>query len=136
MTEKEDLLGKLAKEDLQVLALSYMYAKNLHMYGEDLTKAICSAVQNVAMMDKAYQRGYYDAMNKNDPNVIKAYNDGEAFILDILRAEIQLIQVNRGEYSQNYCDGCEFMIEHILEIIDKYREGFILPLTEDEDKEE
>lgn len=64
MTKKEALLEKLAKEDLQVLALAYMYAKNLHMYGEDVTKASCSAIQNVAMLDKAYQKGYYDAMQR------------------------------------------------------------------------
>lgn len=64
MTKKEALLEELAKEDLQVLSLAYMYAKNLHMYGEDVTKAIDSAIQNTAMLYKAYQRGYYDAMNK------------------------------------------------------------------------
>lgn len=64
MTKKEALLEELAKEDLQVLSLAYMYAKNLHMYGEDVTKAIYSATQNTAMLNKAYQRGYYDAMNK------------------------------------------------------------------------
>ena len=64
MAKKEALLEKLAKEDLQVLSLAYIYAKNLHMYGEDVTKASCSAIQNVAMLDKAYQKGYYDAMNK------------------------------------------------------------------------
>lgn len=64
MTEKEALLKNLAKEDLQVLALAYMYAKNLHMYGEDVTKTICSATQNIEMLNKAYHRGYYDAMNK------------------------------------------------------------------------
>ena len=64
MTKKEALLGELAKEDLQVLALAYVYAKNLHMYGEDVTKATYSATQNVEMLNKAYHKGYYDAMNK------------------------------------------------------------------------
>lgn len=62
--EKEALLEELAKEDLQVLSLAYIYAKNLHMYGEDVTKASCSAIQNVAMLDKAYKKGYYDAMQR------------------------------------------------------------------------
>ena len=62
-TEKEVMLEELAKEDLQVLALAYIYAKNLHMYGEDVTKASCSAIQNAAMLDEAYKKGYYDAMN-------------------------------------------------------------------------
>jgi hypothetical protein len=35
MINKELILEKLAKEDLQVLILAYVYAKNLYMYGED-----------------------------------------------------------------------------------------------------
>ena len=31
MTKKETLLKELAKEDLQVLSLAYMYAKNLYI---------------------------------------------------------------------------------------------------------
>ena len=62
--DKENLLERLAKEDLQVLVLAYVYAKNLCMYGEDVTKAIQSATENAAMLSKAYQRGYWDAMNK------------------------------------------------------------------------
>lgn len=64
MTKKEALLKELAKEDLQVLALAYVYAKNLHMYGEDVTKTIYSAIQNVEMLNKAYHKGYCDATNK------------------------------------------------------------------------
>ncbi len=62
-SKKEALLEELAKEDLQVLSLAYMYATNLQMYGEDVTKAICSATENAAMMEKAYRKGYHDAMS-------------------------------------------------------------------------
>lgn len=58
------MLEELAKEDLQVLSLAYVYATNLHMYGEDVTKAICSATENTAMMEKAYRKGYHDAMSR------------------------------------------------------------------------
>lgn len=54
MINKEDILEKLAKEDLQVLILAYVYAKNLYMYGEDVTKTIQSATENAAIVDKAY----------------------------------------------------------------------------------
>ena len=64
VSKKDTLLEELAKEDLQVLSLAYIYAKNLQIYGEDVTKAISTATQNVAMLEKAYQKGYYDAMNK------------------------------------------------------------------------
>ena len=58
--KKEVLLEELAKEDLEVLSLAYVYAKNFHMYGIDVTKAICSATENVAKLDIAYRKGYYD----------------------------------------------------------------------------
>ena len=63
-TMKEALLEELAKEDLQVLALAHIYAKNMYKYGVDVTKAISTATEAAAIMDKVYQNGYYDAMNK------------------------------------------------------------------------
>ena len=66
---REALLEQLAKEDLQVLALAFTYAKNLQLYGEDVTKAITTATQNAAMLEKAYNRGYYDAMNRMSAEV-------------------------------------------------------------------
>ena len=65
--KKTVLLAALAKEDLQVLSLAYMYAKNLKMYGKDVTKAISTATQNMEMLDKAYQKGYYDGMKRMLP---------------------------------------------------------------------
>lgn len=62
-SKRNALLEELAKEDLQVLALAYTYAKHLLMYGEDITKAISTATQNAAILDKAYRKGYYDAIN-------------------------------------------------------------------------
>ena len=63
-SKKDALLEELAKEDLQVLSLAYVYAKNMLLYGEDVTKTIATATQNVAILEKAYNKGYYDAMNR------------------------------------------------------------------------
>lgn len=84
--------------------------------------------------------------NDLDHEIIKAYNEGEAFILDMLRKEVEQIEIDRDDDSLRekslrenyrlrhniYCDGCEFIIKRVLEIIDKYKEGFILPLPESE----
>lgn len=67
MNEKEKLLEILSKEDYQVLALAYIYAKNMYIYGEDVTNTIQSATQNAAMLEKAYKKGYYDAIEKCKP---------------------------------------------------------------------
>ena len=63
-TKKEALLEELAKEDLQVLSLAYIHAKNLHMYGEDVTEKWLTATQNTSALEKAYRKGYYDAMQR------------------------------------------------------------------------
>lgn len=63
-SKREELLEELAKEDLQVLALSFTYAKNLQMYGVDVTEKWVTATQNVSALEKAYQKGYYDALQR------------------------------------------------------------------------
>ena len=56
-----------------MLALAYTYAKNLQLYGEDVTKVISTATQNVAILEKAYNKGYYDAMNRMLANDTKGH---------------------------------------------------------------
>lgn len=63
-TKREALLRELAKEDLQVLALAYTYAKNIQMYGEDVTEKCQTATQKASALEKAYNKGYYDAMEQ------------------------------------------------------------------------
>ena len=62
--KKEALLEELAKEDTQILGLAYVHAKYLMMYGVDIEKAVYTATENVEILTKAYQKGYYDAMNR------------------------------------------------------------------------
>ena len=59
---KEELAKELAKENFQVLALAYAYAKNLYLYGTDVTKTCHTAIANTAALDRAYRKGYYDGM--------------------------------------------------------------------------
>lgn len=59
---REILLEELAKEDVQVLALAYAHAEYLRVYGVDIEKVYDTATQNVAIMEKAYNKGFYDAM--------------------------------------------------------------------------
>ena len=62
--KKEALLEELAKEDTQILGLAYVHAKYLMMYGIDIEKAVYTATENVEILTKAYQKGYYDAMRR------------------------------------------------------------------------
>lgn len=60
----EYLLDELSKKPPMVIATAYLYAINYTLYGEDVTKAWTSAVQNSSALEKAYNEGYYDALHR------------------------------------------------------------------------
>lgn len=57
---KQLMLEYLSHESEQVIALAYMYAKNLCEYGVDVTKEIDSAVAQQAALHNAYLKGRSD----------------------------------------------------------------------------
>ena len=57
---KQLMLEYLSHESEQVIALAYMYAKNLCEYGVDVTKEIYSAVAQQAALHNAYLKGRSD----------------------------------------------------------------------------
>ena len=60
------IVNELAEEQKHdmVTQLAMMYAKNIYMYGVDVTKAWESAVQNYMALEKAYIRGRQDESDK------------------------------------------------------------------------
>ena len=61
-SKKEALLEELDKEDFQILILAYLYAKNRKTFGEDVTEKWETALQNADALEKAYRKGYHDAL--------------------------------------------------------------------------
>ena len=57
---KQLMIDYLSNESEQVIALAYMYAKNLCEYGVDVTKEIDSAVAQQAALHNAYLKGRND----------------------------------------------------------------------------
>ena len=57
---KQLMLEYLSNESEQVIALAYMYAKNMYDYGVDVTKEINSAVAQQAALHNAYLKGRND----------------------------------------------------------------------------
>ena len=57
---KQLMLEYLSHEPEQVIALAYMYAKNMYDYGVDVTKEIDSAVAQQAALHNAYLKGRSD----------------------------------------------------------------------------
>lgn len=59
---KNKLLDELSKMPSMVIEIAYLYAINYTLYGEDVTKEWVTATHNSGALEKAYRKGYYDAM--------------------------------------------------------------------------
>ena len=47
-----------------VLATAYLHAINYTLYGEDVTEKWVTAAEQASALEKAYRKGYYDALQK------------------------------------------------------------------------
>lgn len=47
-----------------VIATAYLHAINYTLYDEDVTEKWLTATQNTSALEKAYRKGYYDAMKR------------------------------------------------------------------------
>lgn len=56
------LIDLLSKMPPMVIATAYLHAINHTLYGEDVTEKWLTATQNASALDKAYRKGYYDAL--------------------------------------------------------------------------
>ena len=61
---KQHILEEMSKFDEMTLSTAYIYAKNLTLYGVDVTEKWLTATQNSVALEKAYKKGYYDALQK------------------------------------------------------------------------
>lgn len=64
MQEREVLIEELSKLDTQTLAMAYVYAKNLTMFGVDVVKEWETVVQQSSDLYRAYSRGVDDGYKK------------------------------------------------------------------------
>lgn len=62
--ESEQLLDELSKMPPMVIATAYLHALNYTLYGEDVTVRWITAVQNAKALEKAYSKGYHDALQR------------------------------------------------------------------------
>lgn len=69
--KKEQLIEVLAKTPPMILATAYLYATNYVQYGEDVTKAWLTAVQNASALEKAYIKGYNDALQRRTESEVQ-----------------------------------------------------------------
>ena len=72
---KQKLLNSLAEEPTMVLSTAYAYAKNYVMYGEDITKAWTTAVQQASMIENVSLNARvqaYETFKRDYENRLKA----------------------------------------------------------------
>lgn len=65
------LLDELSKMSPMVIATAYLHAINYTLYGEDVTKKWLTAIQNANALEKAYRKGYYDALQRQPESETK-----------------------------------------------------------------
>ena len=62
--KSKQLIDELSKMSPMVIATAYLHAINYTLYGEDVTEKWITATQNASALEKAYRRGYYDALQR------------------------------------------------------------------------
>ena len=62
--ESKQLIDELSKMPPMVIATAYLHAINYTLYGEDVTVRWITAKQNAKALEKAYKKGYYDALQR------------------------------------------------------------------------
>ena len=63
-TSKEELLNLLSQESITVLSQAYLYAKNMELYGIDVTEKWATAIVNQANLERAYNKGWMDCQER------------------------------------------------------------------------
>lgn len=61
--ESKQLIDELSKMPPMVIAIAYLHAINYTLYGEDVTEKWLTATQNASALEKAYRKGYHDAIS-------------------------------------------------------------------------
>ena len=121
---KEDLLKFLEQEDIQVLSLAYVYAKNMKLYGEDVTKAWVTAVEQHAILEKAYRAGYYEGLRRSATEERQTerkcenckYYDGRGGCLD--SGALCHYTPKQTATEEGHCEHCTCYTKHSYSIAD------------------
>lgn len=64
--QRKQLIDELSKMPPMVIATEYLHAINYTLYGEDVTEKWETATQNASALEKAYRKGYYDALQRQE----------------------------------------------------------------------
>lgn len=65
------LIEELSKMPPMVIATAYLHAINYTLYGVDVTEKWITATQNASILEKAYRKGYYDALQRQAESEVR-----------------------------------------------------------------
>lgn len=77
MIKEKQLLDELLKMTTMVIETAYLYAINITSYGVDVTEKWLTATQNASAMERAYRKGYYNALQKAESEDKDVFNTGK-----------------------------------------------------------
>lgn len=120
---KQKLLDLLAKEPTMVLSTAYIYAKNYVNYGEDITKAWTTAVQQSSILEQIKikaQAEAYDFFKKEYENRLKA--DMVAMLTE-LQLEIEETVKEEEPIDKKWAIGLRFSKKIIQQKINSLNEA-------------
>ena len=63
--ENKRLIDELSKMPPMVIATAYLHAINYTLYGADVTEKWVTATEQAVILEKAYRKGYYDALQRH-----------------------------------------------------------------------
>ena len=63
-SKSRQLIDELAKMPPMVIATAYLHAINYTLYGVDVTEKWVTATEQAAILERAYRKGYYDALQR------------------------------------------------------------------------
>ena len=120
---KKQIIDKLLEEPPMVLSTAYVYAKNYVEYGEDITKAWTTAVQQESIIEEVRQKAWtvaYEDFKANCEDIKKEYETrlkaDMVAILDKVRNEIDKIHEREGSSFD-----CLNALDELKEFIDKLK---------------
>jgi hypothetical protein len=62
--KNKQLIDELSKMPPMVIETAYLHAISYTLYGVDVTEKWITATEQAAILEKAYRKGYYDAMQR------------------------------------------------------------------------
>jgi len=62
--KRKQLIDELSKMPPMVISMAYQYAISYHLYGVDVRQEWVTVTQNASALEKAYRKGYYDALQR------------------------------------------------------------------------